>query len=481
MTADYIAFHAAERPDAVAFIDDGREITYSQFASDIRKFIGALRELGLVRGNRAGVGRCEVYLSWVLLLALEQLGVTAVMLMENEAPDILPLIASLDLVISKRRFPEDTVKKQHALTPQWVQHVMGLPDHGDDALPPKAPDDPVLVLYTTGTTADRKLLSFTLRTQSARINNWMWRLGLTRTSRYLLNFFFNVHAAYTLASAVIRSGGTVISETRTDMAPTLTAHAITHVMLFPIHLSITLDTLPAGFVKPKDLMIVTFGATLPEAVRERAEALLAIAIEDNYGSREVGFVSRILASGRGGVGTVSPGAEVEVIGEDGRPLPPGRAGTLRIKTQYMLQEYLDNPDATDRVFRDGWFYPGDVAILHGPRQLELVGRGDELMNIGGLKLAPGFIEGLLVRHAIAGDVGVCSLRNASGIEELCVALSDVQGSDQYLAAQIARALSAAGPLGRICVARLGRIPRNESGKIQRNRLRDAVARTIRAG
>ena len=52
MTSSFIAFHAAERPDAIAIIDNGREITYSAFASDIRKCVDALRAFGLM--PRAG-------------------------------------------------------------------------------------------------------------------------------------------------------------------------------------------------------------------------------------------------------------------------------------------------------------------------------------------------------------------------------------------------------------------------------------------
>jgi hypothetical protein len=52
MTTDHIAFDAAERPNAVAFVIKGRDISFAEFARDIRKFAGTLREFELPRGAK---------------------------------------------------------------------------------------------------------------------------------------------------------------------------------------------------------------------------------------------------------------------------------------------------------------------------------------------------------------------------------------------------------------------------------------------
>jgi len=144
----------------------------------------------------------------------------------------------------------------------------------------------------------------------------------------------------------------------------------------------------------------------------------------------------------------------------------------------MPAGYLDDPETTRRMFRDGWFHPGDVGVLRG-RRLHVIGRGDELLNIGGRKLSPAAVEALVVRHLKTADVGVCSLGNAEAVEEMYVALAGADGDEAELYRRLARAFTgyAYGP---VRVVRLARIPRNANGKILRRALRDAVAEAVTA-
>ena len=56
MTADYVAYHAAERPDAVAIIHDGRAVSYAELCGDIRKVARAMCALGVRPGGSVAVG-----------------------------------------------------------------------------------------------------------------------------------------------------------------------------------------------------------------------------------------------------------------------------------------------------------------------------------------------------------------------------------------------------------------------------------------
>jgi long-chain acyl-CoA synthetase len=59
----------------------------------------------------------------------------------------------------------------------------------------------------------------------------------------------------------------------------------------------------------------------------------------------------------GVVGYVMPGVVVEIVDEQGRALPPGQEGNVRIRSDYGVKEYVDDPSETQRAFRNGWFYP----------------------------------------------------------------------------------------------------------------------------
>jgi acyl-coenzyme A synthetase/AMP-(fatty) acid ligase len=474
MTADYVAFHAAERPDALAVLDNGRAVTYAQFSRDIRQFMRALQAFELPRDAWVGVGCDDIYLEWVILLACERLAIPTASLHRASKAESKKLLDALAFVLSESEVAGTTGKRRQALTPEWIQEVRALPEVEEHTLPPKADGDLVRILRTTGTTGTPKLLCSSRRTLEVRSDSWTWRLGLDRGARYLITLALDVPATATLATAVIRVGGTAVIENRLHLERALLAHDITHLALFPIHLRRLLDGLPADYRKPRDLSLVTFGATLSDALRGEAMARLASFVEDTYGSHETGFISRIVSMGAGGVGSVSPVVDVQVVDETGLPLPYGRLGKLRIRAPFMQTEYFDDSELTARLFQDGWFQPGDLAILHGARRIQLIGRSDEMLNIGGAKVSPTLIEEIVIRCANASDAGVVSRPSADGIEELWIAVVGAPGGGDDLKGRIAQGLGAL-QFATLHIVRVSHIPRNAGGKIQRDLLREAVA------
>ena len=81
-----------------------------------------------------------------------------------------------------------------------------------------------------------------------------------------------------------------------------------------------------------------------------------------------------------------PGVELEVVDAEDRPQPPGCGGAIRLRAPGMAEGYLDNPQQTAQRFRDGWFYPGDIARWEPDGVLRLLGRADDVVNLGGFKL-----------------------------------------------------------------------------------------------
>jgi fatty-acyl-CoA synthase/long-chain acyl-CoA synthetase len=170
---------------------------------------------------------------------------------------------------------------------------------------------------------------------------------------------------------------------------------------------------------------------------------------------------------------VAPGIEVETMDEDERPVlaAPGR---LRIRGDAVVEGYLGDPEMTRRHFQNGWFYPGDLAILQTRRRLQILGRTDYVLNIGGAKAQPEDLEALVAARAAVDDVGVCSFANSEGIEEVYVAVSGVRQSHAELLAHIEQSF-AGQQLGSFRILILPSIPRNAAGKIMRAALKETIA------
>ena len=480
MTADYIAFHAAERPDAVAIVDRGREITYAQFHRDLGRFVRAVGEFGLARGSSVAVAWGDFYPHWLLQLACEHLGLAAASFVSGEGMAGARLLETVDLVLSEIRPPAVPAERHRALTPQWLAGAFARPDAAMPAAAPKRPDDPMRILRTSGTTGEPKRLLLTRRMFEAIVERWIWSVGLTRASRTLVTMPFTATGGYMLSTAVVRMGGTVLYfglEMGAAAALAGPARGLTHLRVTPLELKLILDSLPPNFVKPADLVISSVGAPLAAPLREKALALLASEVIVSYACNEVPYVAVTRSSGSEGISTVYPWVDVEVVDERGAPLPPGTIGLIRIRADTMVAGYLDDPETTARKFRDGWFYPGDMGVLHGPKRLQIVGREDELLNIGGIKVAPSALEAWVLQHATVGDIGACTVRNAEGIEEICIAVANPGHDDAELLARIDRAF-ASHHIGRFHVAKVRRIPRNANGKIERKRLKEMVAGSL---
>jgi acyl-coenzyme A synthetase/AMP-(fatty) acid ligase len=473
-TADYIAFHAAERPDAVAIVDRGREITYAQFHRDLGRFVGAVAELGLARGRSVAVAWGELYPHWLLLIACEELGIATASFLFTEGAEDSPLLQTVDLVLSQTRPRDVSPNRHYAVTKDWLAGVFARTDGEMPPVAAKHPDDPLRIVRTSGTTGEPKRLLWTRRMFEAWVERRIWSLGLTRKSRSAVNMPFAAAGCYVLSTAVIRAGGTVLNAWPEIGTPAELA-GFTHLRLTPLELQVILDGLPPGFVRPPGLLICTVGAAVAAPLRERTLARLASEVIVSYGCNEVLFAAETRVTGSEGVSTVYPWVEVEVVDDRGMPLPPGTAGKIRLRDAAMATGYLGDPETTARKFRDGWFYPGDIGILHGPRRIQLVGREDELLNIGGIKMAPSTLEALVQQHATVGDIGVCSIGNAEGIEEICVAVVNPSHGEGELMRRVTTAFHDHVIGRRFYVVKLARIPRNANGKIQRDLLKHAVA------
>jgi acyl-CoA synthetase (AMP-forming)/AMP-acid ligase II len=160
LTADYIAYHATERPKAIAVVHDGRPITYAEFSRDIDKFARTLRAFDLPPGSFVAVGCDDFYVHWLLLLALEQLRIASATLQSREGPSALSLLASTDMVLSEHAYPGGAGRRHQLITPAWVQDVFALAERNEDFRLPKAPADTVRILRTSGTTGASKRLRF---------------------------------------------------------------------------------------------------------------------------------------------------------------------------------------------------------------------------------------------------------------------------------------------------------------------------------
>lgn len=197
-----------------------------------------------------------------------------------------------------------------------------------------------------------------------------------------------------------------------------------------------------------------------------------------YGSTEMGRITNAepgdLERDEGSVGVPMPFVTVEVVDDGGRSLADGKDGVIRVKTDELAVYVDETGRAVPMAAADGWFYPGDVGHFEADGRLIITGRTTEVLNRGGVVVAPEAIEEVLRDFPGVEDVAVVGVPTDSGIDEIWAAIVPSAQVDAQGLLQAARLRLSERAPDRLF--QVGRLPRAESGKVMRNALREELLR-----
>ncbi len=213
------------------------------------------------------------------------------------------------------------------------------------------------------------------------------------------------------------------------------------------------------------------GTVMPPGVAERMrEASEGCRIYSMYGSTEATIAaSRLYESDDpSDAGQILAGSILEIVDEHDQVLADGQLGRIRHKSPGMVHEYLGNPAATLRAFRDGWFYSGDRGFIRPDGGLTLTGRESEVLNAGGVKIDPNQLDIFAVRNPNVIDSCSFEYETSSGLSQIGICL--VARDDLDVDALVAEFTVEFGVAAPKLVARVESIPRNSMGKPMRRTL-----------
>jgi acyl-CoA synthetase (AMP-forming)/AMP-acid ligase II len=200
----------------------------------------------------------------------------------------------------------------------------------------------------------------------------------------------------------------------------------------------------------------------------------------HYGAREFGRISTTYLGDSDdaleSVGAPVPWVELEIVDAEGNALPADAIGELRVRSECMSHEYHGDAVATARHFRNGWFYPGDLASLTLDGTVRVHGRADDMMILNSIKIFPAEIERVLEEHpGVKAAAAFARPSRAHGdIPLAAVELHPSAGiANEELLARARERLGVRAPRRIIVVDAL---PRNAAGKILKHELIDLIGR-----
>jgi acyl-CoA synthetase (AMP-forming)/AMP-acid ligase II len=282
------------------------------------------------------------------------------------------------------------------------------------------PQDPFLMLFTSGTTASPKA---TVHTHNMRMSN-SWFCGkdmeLRKTDRMLCcSALSHMWAILNYWSSVIYGCPQVLlTKYRSDAFLSTAAGAQATVVIgAPVH---AVDLLASPDLNPEDLASLRLFALSgsvcsPDLVRRLRKTLKGCTPVVFWGMTETGggFYTRLddppevieKTAGR-----VTGGCTIAIHDEKGSTLPADQEGDLVIKSPFGIQSYFKNPKATQESFtEDGWFQTGDLAKIDSAGNVRMLGRRKEEINRGGTKYLPEGVEEVIRRHPGVHGVAIVGM------------------------------------------------------------------------
>ncbi|SDO65383.1 Acyl-CoA synthetase (AMP-forming)/AMP-acid ligase II [Nakamurella panacisegetis] len=499
---------ALSRPDATAIGDGRRRLTFVELDAEVDNAAKALLAQQVRPGDRVGLWlpNCT---EWVtVFLAVARLGATLVPVSTaftaDEAADVLTRSKAVLLIaggeLRGRRPAHTAAALSVAGRIEGIRVLIAVHDDVPGALTwPEftaggtardlaeisaavSPDDPVVILYTSGTTGAPKGVLLPQR-MIRNMRDVAGRLQLTTddvTVLYLPLFhvfalaavvtFLTAGARVHLLAAFSASGSLELIE----------AERATLLYGVPAHYY---DQLRDPDFDQRDLsgvrLCISPGPA--ELIRE-VDRRIATAI-NCFGSTEttsmitLGDPAAPLDERAGSIGAPLPLSQVRVVGPDGVDVPGGTPGELLVRGPAVMVGYDQDPAATARAVRDGWFHTGDgVQATPSGSSLRFLGRLDEMFKVGGENVDPMEVEAVLMVHPAVGTAavfGIDDLRLGQvGVAFLTPREPGVPVDTDALRA-FARERLAGFKVPRRFVV-VTELPTTASGKVQKVKLRQAI-------
>lgn len=512
----WVAWHARRRPDAPAISSRTARLSYGELDERTRRLAARFAADGLGDGDRVLVALPNLVASVVASLAAGTAGGTSVEVSRGWSPAMLAEVVRRtrprQVVIWERdaRLWQDLLQG-HAVQRVWlVGHGSAgsapqLSDHatshlGEDGsvtdpgsmeeLPELSDTDPdavALILFTSGSTGRPTGVIQTVGNIDANTRSIVDYLGLTSDDRA----FLTLPLAYCYGRSVLQThlhvGGSVYLENGFAFPrvalETLAAEGATGFAGVPLTFEIIRRQVDLGTLARPTLRYVTQagGQMSAETTAWLRTALAPARLFVMYGQTEatarLTYLPPERADGKpGSIGIPIPGVEIRIVDGEGREVPDGTVGELEARGPNVTPGYLDDPEATAAILRNGWLRTGDLAYRDPEGYLFHRGRAKEILKIGGHRVSPVEIEEIFASHPEVLEVAVVGVPD-SLMGEVPVAVVVYRsaldpGDDAMRGWARERMPSWMVPVRFLTLERL---PRNEAGKLLRSELRTLVA------
>jgi fatty-acyl-CoA synthase len=417
-----INWWAEDTPDQLAIAFGADRITYRQLRDWSERIATLLIAEGIERGDRVSICAANSMEYCALIHGALRAGAIVsplnmrytrheiAELVEDTTPRLIFADADRSGLVKDLGVPLRSLEDIRKLASGERIHVARQP----------VPDDPVVIIATSGSTAKPKGVVFTSRTMTSYVSGWALELPeLQRGSRIVVPAPLNTSAGFVQLIHYTTLGCALFFESAFDpeiFLDILVREKINGFGAVPLFFERVADC--AGFADA-DLSAIrlatTGGSSVSRALQDRWAAK-GITLRQIYGQTECGGNATVMPAnlaskfpekcGRGGIFT-----ELGIVGPDGAFLAPGEVGQIVMRGPSTMIGYWNNPEATAQTLKDGWLYSGDLGVLDENGLLTFVDRMKDIIISGGLNISAAEVERAVLSFDGVEEVMVIAARD----------------------------------------------------------------------
>jgi len=473
---------AIERPEHPAIVDGANILTYRSFQRAVEQVASNLCAFGFEVGDVVALKMPDSANYLVLLCALARIG--AVLYAVPPQLTMPEVTERLRRIKAKALISKDSTKTPLTLQYISVRQILSA-KAGPFQLSRIGGKNPVFLVESSGTTGRTKIFTRSHGDMLILIDRYAQAQGWCPEDRFLslTPFCFNVFR--NIFFGMLQQGATTVvirqneCKSLEEFAGIIAEKQVTFLKLTPAHLApLVAEREDSSLLMPNLRAMVVGSAPTSAAQRQLAQQRVSPNFYEQFATNETGLLAFATPSDRetepDSVGRIVAGVEAQVVDGDGKVLAPGKIGEVRFRGAGFPTEYLDAAATSARALRDGWFYPGDLAMIGKTGYLFFKGRTDDLINNAGVKFYPVEVEQVLLNHPDVSEVAVFPISH--DLAGQCAAACFVS-SREVTAHELTGYCKSrmAGYKIPVVFSRVRKMPRNPMGKINKRELRDMLS------
>jgi long-chain acyl-CoA synthetase len=456
----YLLYPASSRPelkDLPSIIQAGAEdrvVNFEQFEKLIDSAHKSLSALGVKKADKIMLTAPNCPELAAAIVATWRLGAVAIpvdfRMTLAEVINVAKQISVAAVVASSKVIPEfektlaavtengaklfDLSKVSESSEPQTDESTR------TDLLKGLSPDEPALIILTSGTTGIPKGAVHDLTTLVENLQDWGDLVAMNKTKKGLLPLPLSHVFGLEVTFVCVITGACIIF---TDPASSKSFFAC--LPKYKPQILVGVPTLYNAMLgmDPKNVgldnaeVLLSGGAPLPTSLAQEFKARFGKMLNNGYGSTESKIISLNLGGPSESVGRSIPRARIEIVNANDEVLPEGENGEIRISGPMLMKGYLNDKEGTAKVLKGESYYTGDMGHMEDG-YLFISGRTKEMIIVAGNKVFPSEVEDVLRKDPMVKEVAVIGLPHTKlgQIVKAIVVISDealsgkLEGSDE---------------------------------------------------